>query len=212
MKPTIFLLLTFLFSVSIASAQLQQHGTQRQISVYSVVAHTVHGKVKGTLYRVFEDRMKINANNGIQTIPALDIKSVKIKFDKEAQVPLGQSLVSNSIAQLSAPDDTKRAPDGTRLDSHGNPLYNGEEEHSLGERLLVNTAVITGAVVGDRLVRLIPKGNIEVFKINRDQDKFKRQHEDLAMYSVYLQSSPEYDKILRDKLRAAMKNTLKTEK
>jgi len=75
---------------------------------------------------------------------------------------------------------------------------------------MVGGAVIAGALVGNEIKKLMPTATIEKFKINYSKAKYSEIYDELLMYTVDLQASPEYEQTLKEKLRDAMgRNKLK---
>jgi len=207
MKPNIILLLILTtFSICLYAQDIQLRNN-REISVYNVVAQTSKGKVKGILQKVTQDQVEIMTSKDLSVIPVENIKSLKVKFDKRENVP-----VLNNIAQtgLDLVLDPECDQSYTKNESGFYEKKIDEEEISLGEKAMVGGAVIAGALIGNEIKKLMPTATIEKFKINYSKAKYSEIYEDLLMYTVDLQALPEYEQILKEKLRDAMgRNKLK---
>lgn len=207
MKPNIILLLILTtFSICLYAQDIQLKNN-REVSVYNVVAQTSKGKVKGILQKVTQDQVEIMTSKDLSVIPVENIKSLKVKFDKKENV-----LVLNNIAQtgLDFVFDPDYDQSYTKNESGFYEKKIDEEEISLGEKAMVGGAVIAGALVGNEIKKLMPTATIEKFKINYSKAKYSEIYDELLMYTVDLQASPEYEQILKEKLRDAMgRNKLK---
>ena len=67
---------------------------------------------------------------------------------------------------------------------------------------------MAGAVLGNELVKLVPPATIETFKIAYSKEKYKNLYDDLLMYTVDIQSSYEYELLMKEKLIKAMNKSI----
>ena len=176
---------------------------EREIIVYKAVAKTTEGTIKGILQRATADQVLIVSDAGSKAIPVTAIKSFKIKFDKKKKVQIFQSIAQASLDVIADPEYT-RSTDGFGTDINGNPLSLDEKEASLGERVVLGGAMMSVALLGNEIAKLVPAGSIETFKIAYSRAKYDLAFDNLVMYTVDMQSSADYEFILKKKLKEAM--------
>lgn len=68
---------------------------------------------------------------------------------------------------------------------------------TLGERVLIGSAVVGRALLGNELSKLVPPATIEPFKINYSKERYESLYDNLSMYTVSMQSSPKYEQALK---------------
>lgn len=193
-----------ILSVLTISAQESRSLGQREILVYNVVAKTSTGTFKGVLQRATSDQVTITSDKKNSVLPVESIKTLKIKFDKKKSVPVFENIAKAGLDVITDPQYT-RTVNSYGTDSYGNKVFVGEEDTPLGDRILVGSTMMVGAIVGNELAKLVPPSTIETFRINYSRETYSKLYEDLSMYTIHLQSSPDYELVLLQKLREAMK-------
>lgn len=192
-----------IFAVTFSSAQSLTAHAEREIAIYKVVVKTKRGLMKGVLQRVAPDHLLIETDRGIEKIAAETINYVKVKFDKRKTMPILRDIAQAGFDVIVDPQYTTTVtayetgfyPDVIPLD---------QEEAPLGSRLLMGTAMVGGALLGNEIAKIVPPATIETFKIKYSKARYQGAYEALAMYSVHLQSSPAYELILKNELKRAM--------
>lgn len=200
----IFSILSFFIFISFLRGQEKQLLGDREISIYKVEIKSKEGNFKGNLLQVTPEYLLIEQKEGSKKIAAERLKTIKVKFSQKKNVPVFKNIAQTGLDIISDPEFGQTRTLRVADKPNGEPNYIQENESPLGERLLVGTAVVTGAIIGNELAKLAPQASIEKFKINFSSDKYLEKMDDLAMYSSYLQSSPEYETVLRNRLKAAM--------
>jgi len=207
MKKYLVLISLFFFSVISVRAQNAKLVGEREISVYKVIVKTSDGTIKGILQKATPDQVEIMTDKGINAIKPESLKSLKIKFDKKKNVPVFRRIAQSAVDVIADPKYTKTV-NNTGKNIYGNQIAIDEQETPLGDRLLVGSAMMAGAVLGNELVKLVPPATIETFKIAYSKEKYKNLYEDLLMYTVDIQSSYEYELLMKEKLIKAMKKSI----
>lgn len=203
MFKKLILFLFLVLSALLIYAQESRLVGHRQILVYKVVAKTSAGTLKGVLQRVTQDQVTIVSDEKVDVIPVESIKTLKIKFDKKKEVQVFGKIAQAGIDVITDPQYTRPA-NSLGTDQYGNTILGDEKDTPLGDRVLVGSAMLAGALVGNELVKLVPPSTIETFRINYSREKYHTLYEDLAMYSIEMQSSPDYELVLLQKLQEAM--------
>ncbi len=188
-------------------AQEAQLGKEREIALYQAVVKCARETVTGILQQVTPEAVTIQTYDGAKTIPATAIKSVKVKFDKKKNVPIFRDIAQAGLDAIVDPAYTSTRQNLT-LNPYGQPMIHedSEEDTPLASRLLFGGAIVAGAVLGNEVAKIIPPATIETFRIRYSQARYQDIYEELSMYSVYLQSSADYEQILKEKLKRAMQN------
>lgn len=200
-----FILLYFLIlSVPVVNAQEAKLLGQREIMVYKAVAKTLEGTIKGVLQRATPDRVLIVTDTGTKSVCVKSIKWLKIKFDKKRNVQVFQKIAQAGVDIVVDPQYT-RTVNSYGKDMNGNLIPLDEKDAPLGERLLIGSATLAGALVSNELAKFVPPATIETFKIGYSREKYSSVYENLSMYTVDMQSSPDYELILKEKLKQAIK-------
>lgn len=207
MKKYLVLISLFFFSVMSVKAQNAKLVGEREISVYKVIAKTSDGIIKGILQKATPDQVEIMTDKGINAIKPESLKSLKIKFDKKKNVPVFRHIAQSAVDVIADPKYTNTV-NNTGKNIYGNQIAIDEQETPLGDRLLVGSAMMAGAVLGNELVKLVPPATIETFKIAYSKEKYKNLYEDLLMYTVDIQSSYEYELLMKEKLIKAMNKNI----
>ena len=206
---SILLTIIFLFTIISIHGQNKTQIGQKEILVYDAVIKTSKGKIKGILQRTDSNQLVITKNNQSIVIPIENIKTLKIKFSKKKTVPVFNNIAQTAIDFISDPQLSSTV-NSYSINSNGKQVPLDVKETPLGERLLVGGAIMTTAIVGNELGKLIPPATLETFKIEGSMDKYKKLYDELSMYSIDMQASPDYEFKLRKKLKEAMeKNKLK---
>ncbi|KGE15050.1 hypothetical protein DI53_1277 [Sphingobacterium deserti] len=191
------------FTVSSLKAQKTQKIGEREISLYRVSVKTNKGMLKGLFQHAGPDHIIILTERESTKIAVTIIKSLKIKFDKKRNVPVFQNIAQTGLDIIVDPEYT-RSSNNTGQDIYGNPTVIDDEEASLGEQVLMGGVLIGGALLGNEISKLVPPATIETFKINYSKETYESLYDNLSMYSVDMQSSPEYEQILKRKLKETM--------
>ncbi len=192
-----------IISTFLSKAQTKVQLGNREIYEYNATAVTSKGKIKGILQTTTKDNIILQTKTGQASIPIENIKSLKIKFGKKKVVPIFKNAAQTGLDIITDPELTKSEHSYIK-DVNGNIIDLENDETSVGERLLIGGTIMTAAYVGNEITKLIPPANIETFKINYSKDNYNNVLDELSMYSIDMQSSPEYEYILKQKLKEAM--------
>jgi len=202
-----FLLLCATLLAQVLHAQEAQLGQQREIALYKAVVKCARETVTGILQQVTPEAVTIQTYDGSRTIPSTSIKSVKVKFDKKKNVPIFRNLAQAGLDAIVDPAYTS-SRQNLNLNPYSQPMIHedGEEDTPLADRILLGGAMVAGAVLGNEVAKIIPAATIETFRIRYSKERYQGLYEELSMYSIFLQSSADYEQILKEKLKRAMEN------
>ncbi len=209
MRKYILLFLLNCFLLQFTFGQDSRLSNRREIFYYHVQAKISEGRIKGILQHTTAEEVAILTPKGVKRIHPQTIRSLKIKFDKKMEVPFFDKMGKTAVEMMF---DPTYLTSSTKIstDMQGNTRVLEEEVAPFGEQLLLSGAMIGGALVGNEIAKLIPTASIETFKINYSMEKYHAVLDDLAMYTVALQSSPSYNLVLKEKLKAVKeKNKIK---
>ncbi|WP_099367389.1 hypothetical protein [Sphingobacterium sp. 1.A.4] len=161
--------------------------------------------IKGSFYRATVEEIYLMKDKEMKKIPVSTIKKIKIKFDRKKEAPLfkGMSKTGVDILKSSLTDEPEK--NHNKTDQYGNLLSDADAASSVGETLLIGTATVATAAIGNELSKLAPQPDIESFKVNYSKERYLEQLDEIRMYTIELQTSPEYKSILKDRLKKAMK-------
>ncbi len=175
------------------------------VSNYHAHIKTKKETIKGSFYRATVEEIYLMKDKEMKKIPVSTIKKIKIKFDRKKEAPLfkGMSKTGVDIMKSSLTDEPEK--NYSKTDPYGNLLSDADAAPSVGETLLIGTATVATAAIGNELSKLAPQPDIESFKINYSKERYLEQLDEIRMYTIELQTSPEYKSILKDRLQKAMK-------
>ncbi|QBR12813.1 hypothetical protein [Sphingobacterium sp. CZ-2] len=191
--------------LGICQAQSVEYPEPVVVSYYQAHIKTKKETIKGNFYRATVEEIYLMKDKEMKKIPVSTIKKIKIKFDRKKEAPLfkGMSKTGVDIMKSSLTDEPEK--NHNKTDQYGNLLSDADAAPSVGETLLIGTATVATAAMGNELSKLAPQPDIESFKINYSKERYLEQLDEIRIYTIELQTSPEYKSILKDRLKKAMK-------
>ncbi|RQP15482.1 MAG: hypothetical protein EAS52_14955 [Parapedobacter sp.] len=191
MSKTAFLLI-FTMSWTVGSlAQDRIRSKGRFVTAYNTVVKTKTGKIKGVLQQVTDSNIVVrNLFNGYDYIPAAQVKAIHIKFTTKTHTYKIQSYAFNDEVLYKNRDGF--------IDLY-DPLNQRYLDETLGKKLATDIAANTVGIVGTKglnwLNRLFTQ-DIARYRISYDRKAYLKAMDELKLFSVEYQLSPEFEKEL----------------